>query len=141
MSRFPFFTVSAIVAGALAAGLLQFNLPTIQTNPLRVGTASGKALATGFLEAARENVVLPLASATAAALAPSPGTAPQVGFVVLSEPLVIIRGSGAAMTELPRGTRLHLVSSEGRFVRVQHAQYTMTIPRSATVVSTASAIF
>jgi hypothetical protein len=141
MNRFPFFTLSAVCAGALAAGLLQFHLPIVQTNPLRVSTASAKALAANLVEAARESVVLPLASATAAALAPSPGAAPEIASVVLAEPLLIIRGSEAAMTELPRGTRLVVLGDEGRFVRVRHAHYTMTIPRSATISGSASAIF
>ena len=53
--------------------------------------------------------------------------------VLLSEPVTILRSPGFAGANLEKGTAVDFIASEGRFVRVRHADAVITIPRSATV--------
>ncbi len=92
------------------------------------------------MRAAREGLVLPLATAAATVVPSSPIIA-RGSSVLLSEPVVIIQGSQAAASELPRGTRVQVLRADGRFVRVQHAHNTVTIPRTATLSSASASYF
>lgn len=54
--------------------------------------------------------------------------------MLLNQPVLILRDNFTdEKVELPKGTKVRLVSNEGRFVRVSHGDRVVTIPRSALV--------
>jgi hypothetical protein len=137
MRKFPFLPTSAIAAGFVSAWLIHFALPADKAGLLsrlhRAVESGHHAVAVSGLETA--------AQSAAQSFAPEamPESESRIGVVLLSEPMLILRGSHYSGLKLPRGTRLDVLEDNGHYLRVRYADSVVTIPRSVTIKSVSAA--
>jgi hypothetical protein len=130
------FTLSAITAGALTAFVLCARSTQTEVAPVRARSAAlpasrGAIVATA---APAPNWLQRTISGAAAWLNEGRGSAkPGHLGLLLREPVIILRGGGVPGSSLPVGTAVRLVRNDGRFLRVQHEQNVITLPRTAVV--------
>ncbi len=140
MKTFFVYTVPSILGGALAAFLLHVALPA--QNGVSTLTRFGQEMERFAItriqpvgNAVRKVADLTMPWTIERPPVPAPHYASNVTgpTVLLNEPVVIIPGRDQAMESLPRGTQVKLVSSDGPFLRVGHAQEVVTVPKSVIV--------
>jgi hypothetical protein len=140
MKTFFVYTVPAILGGALTAYLLHIALPPQKGAPTltRLGEEMERFAITRIQpvgEVIRKVADLTLPWAVERPPVPAPRYSANTtgSTVLLNQPVVIIPGKDEAMTSLPRGTQVKLVSSDGPFLRVGHDRDVVTVPKSVVV--------
>lgn len=131
MSHQSFLRFSAVAAVACTVYLAQFVSPIGSVTPgerssLEAAGSPPSAPARSAFAALGDQVSEWVANVTGA-------TAGHGKTLVLSEPITIIRGPAYDGAQLPKGTAVKLLATEGDFLRVRYLQSVIMIPRSATV--------
>ena len=132
MNRKSFLRYSAIAAAALSVYLLQFVSPMEVLSPERTAQAPAAGLSANAEP--QQSTFETVGGRIANWIASVRGEPAKSATVLLAEPVTIIRGPAYAGTQLPKGTPVKLVASEGRFLRVRYNESVITIPRTAAVM-------
>ena len=148
LKTFFLHTVPAIAGGAVAAFLLHIALPGLKESPTltRLGEEMERIAITRIQpvgDFVRKVAELAMPWAVDRPPVPAPHYAAVAGstqkVLLLNEPVVIIPGKDLPMTELPAGTQVKLISTNGPFLRVGHDQDVVTVPKSVVVAGVSRA--
>jgi hypothetical protein len=129
-------SVAVIAAGAVTAAILHLAAP-VRVQAQSAHGFCGAALESAshlFMNPSRLPAVLHEAvrnTVTAVAPGLDPVDPAKTATVLLNQPVAVLEKDRGVWTELPEGTSVQVLGSQGRFVQVRHAERVITIPRSA----------